>query len=88
MSTATITRPAGVPTRGAVPAGTSKEQQMPERMLSPSEVAHRLNVSEESVRRWIRNGKLPATKIGDRLIRIPESAIAPRYRGQEDADGE
>ncbi len=41
--------------------------------FSPADVAVILQVSMQTVRRWIREGKLPATKIGgegSRIVRI------------------
>lgn len=36
--------------------------------LSPKEVAAKLRVHENSVRRWVRAGKLPAVRIGGRIF--------------------
>lgn len=36
-------------------------------MLTAAEVATRLGTSEHTVRRWIRNGELPALRIGGRI---------------------
>jgi excisionase family DNA binding protein len=47
---------------------------MEERHLSLSEVAGLMDVSERTVRRWIKSGKLRAYKPG-RDYRIPESAV-------------
>ena len=47
---------------------------MEERHLSLGEVAGLLSVSERTVRRWIKSGKLKAYKPG-RDYRIPESAV-------------
>ena len=44
------------------------------RLLSVRETADRCRVSPFTVRRWVRVGKLPATKPG-RNILIPESAV-------------
>jgi excisionase family DNA binding protein len=63
---------------------------MEERQLSLSEVAGLMGVSERTVRRWIKSGKLRAYKPG-RDYRIPESAfqefvaeseISPKERGR------
>lgn len=43
-----------------------------ERLLTPREISERLNVHENTVRRWIREGTLPSIKIGRRLY-LPES---------------
>ena len=50
-----------------------------EKLLRPDEVAYRYRVSEESVRRWIRDGDLRAIRLGPgnkATLRIPESALA------------
>ncbi|MEM2293888.1 MAG: helix-turn-helix domain-containing protein [Nitrososphaerota archaeon] len=47
---------------------------MPDRLLSPKEVARELSVSVWSIYRLIRRGDLVAFKVGRRL-RIPESSV-------------
>jgi len=45
---------------------------------SPSDVAVILQVSLQTVRRWIREGQLPAYKVGgedSRIVRIPREAL-------------
>lgn len=43
----------------------------PERpFLTPQEVSHLLHVSVQTVRRWIKDEKLPAYKVGPRMWRI------------------
>jgi excisionase family DNA binding protein len=45
--------------------------------LSPEEVAVRLGVNVQTVRAWIRSGKLPASRLaGRRVLRIREADIA------------
>jgi excisionase family DNA binding protein len=54
--------------------------QLPEaRMLTVEEVANELRVSEETVRRWVRNGQLPCIKL-PRGIRIPSEVIKDLIR--------
>lgn len=48
---------------------------MSELVGSVKEVAQRLEVSEDRVRRLIREGKLPAWRMGPRTIRIPWKAL-------------
>ncbi len=48
----------------AVPPGTAKQ------MISPKEAAERLDVDRETILRWIRAGKLRASKLTPRLVRI------------------
>ena len=48
----------------------------PDRLLSPDEVAERLSIKVRTAREWIRQGKLPALKLGDRgLLRVKESDL-------------
>ena len=44
-------------------------------MLTRAEVASRLRVSTRTVDRMIEAGTLAATKLGDRLVRIPEREL-------------
>jgi len=45
------------------------------KMLSPSEVAGRLNASKSTVYQWIRTNRLPHYKAG-KLVRISEEQLA------------
>jgi len=47
---------------------------MPDRLLSPKQVADGLNVSVWTVYRLVRKGDLVAVRVG-RLLRIPESSL-------------
>lgn len=54
-----------------------------EQMLNDAEVAALLGVSRDTVRRWIRMGKLtPFYKLG-RLVRIPKSAVSRFLEAQK-----
>ena len=44
-------------------------------MLTVRQVATKLEVHPETVRTWLREGKLKGIKIGARLWRIPEEAL-------------
>ena len=67
---------------------------MTERLHTVREVAESLRVHVETVRRWIRDGRLPATRLGDRSgYRIADSDLrrfvdemktAPRVELRED----
>jgi len=48
---------------------------LPLRLLTPAEVAEILRISLRSVRRLIKDGKLPIVRIG-RLVRIRPEALA------------
>ena len=54
-----------------------------EPLLKVHEVAQRLRVGPETVRRWLRSGKLRGSKISPTRggYRIPESEIARLLRG-------
>ena len=55
---------------------------MSDEYLTTTQVADRLGVSAESVRRWIRAGTLVAVKIGG-IQRIPASAIDEHLTQQD-----
>lgn len=61
------------------------EDQREERWLTVEDVSERLQVSQETVRRWIRSGKLPVLDLGGPKagyrIRgdVLEAFIAERY---------
>ena len=50
---------------------------MPEKMLKVPEVAEQLRVTEETVRRWLRSGKLTGRRLGPTKAgyRIPQSEV-------------
>jgi excisionase family DNA binding protein len=55
-----------------------------ERYMSVREAAERYQLSHSTLWRWIRNGKLPAVRMG-KVVRVPESAFSdlPAYRKEE-----
>ena len=55
-----------------------------ERMLTVGEAAARLRADEQTVRRWLRSGKLPGHMIGGTKLgyRIPESAVERLLSGR------
>ncbi len=53
--------------------------ELPDRMLSPGEVAERLGISHQTVRKMIQRGELPAYKIA-RRVRVPEDAVVAALR--------
>ena len=58
----------------------------PERLLAPEEVAERLSIKLRTAREWMRQGKLPAFKLGDRgLLRVKESDLTAYINGLERA---
>jgi excisionase family DNA binding protein len=48
---------------------------MTTKYLTPKEAAAVLEVSPASVVRWVREGLIPAMRIGHRTIKIPRAAI-------------
>ncbi|MDP3969106.1 MAG: helix-turn-helix domain-containing protein [Nocardioides sp.] len=62
----------------------------PEAVLKVREVAHHLNCDEDTVYRLIREGRLPALRLGaqseryplGRVLRVPESALAEFIAGR------
>ena len=52
-------------------------------LLTPLQVAERLQVSEHTVYGWLRSGRLRGEKVG-RLWRVPEEAVEAFLRGDED----
>jgi excisionase family DNA binding protein len=48
---------------------------MAAKLLTPEQVARRLNVSKQTVWRWIRAGRLRATRLGGRTYRISETDL-------------
>lgn len=49
-----------------------------ERLIRPSEVAHRLAVSRSTVYRWFWEGKLRGVKITGGTVRILESVVTDK----------
>jgi excisionase family DNA binding protein len=55
-----------------------------DRLLTVEEIAERLNLSTETIRRWLRSGRLRGIRIGARRAgwRIPERDLAAYLRDQ------
>ena len=54
----------------------------PERLLKPEDVADRLGVSPITAKAWLRTGKLPVVKLGERgLLRMREADLNAYIRG-------
>jgi excisionase family DNA binding protein len=60
-----------------------------DRYLTVLEVAERLRVNEETVRRWVRTGRLRAVMPGGRKAgyRISERAVHDMMSGDQKSDG-
>jgi excisionase family DNA binding protein len=64
------------PTTGGSGANAVPQPQPPQpRLLTTAEAAQRLTVSTSTVRRWIREERLHAVRLGARLVRILESEV-------------
>ncbi len=46
-----------------------------DKLLRPDQAARRLGVTDQHVRRLVRQGKVPAARLSQRNIRIAESAL-------------
>lgn len=60
-----------------------------DRLLTVPEVAERLRVNDETVRRWVRTGRLKAVMPGGRKAgyRIAESAVREMLGGNSPSEG-
>ena len=56
---------------------------MDEKLLTITEVAHYLGMSEEAVEELVRKGDLPAYKIGENLLRLKKEHVE-NYRERHD----
>jgi excisionase family DNA binding protein len=54
---------------------TNGTPEQEDQYLSPLQVAQELGVSDQSVYDWIRNKRLPATRVGNRALRIRRSDL-------------
>lgn len=48
----------------------------PKSLLSVGEISNETGISESTIRNWIAQGKLPAVRIGERIIRIRLADLA------------
>jgi len=55
-------------------------EQSPEPLLKPKEVARWLNLTERGVQNMTANGTLPAIKIGRRVLRYKRTEIEQKFR--------
>jgi excisionase family DNA binding protein len=54
----------------------SPDEAAPDRLLPLTEVAALCGCSTRSLWRWIADGRLPAYKLGDRLVRVKPEDVA------------
>lgn len=52
-------------------------------LLTIEEAAERLKVSKRTIRRYISAGRLPATRVTRKTVRIKDADIAQLLRGDE-----
>jgi excisionase family DNA binding protein len=45
-------------------------------MLSIPEAAELIGVSQDALRRWVREGLIPARRVGKRMLRVNKSDLA------------
>lgn len=60
---------------------------MAEKLMKPEEVAARLDVDPETVRIWLRKGRLPASKIGH-FWRVSEAQLQEFLQETSTRNGE
>jgi excisionase family DNA binding protein len=79
--------------RGTLAAERQQESPVIEGdLMTVAQVALKLHVTEPTVRRWVSNGELPATRIGPRqLVRVRRADVekflySVRQKGREAAD--
>lgn len=53
---------------------------MYENLLTPREVADRLGASVLTIRKWIREGRIPAIRLGERFIRLDWDEVVATIR--------
>jgi excisionase family DNA binding protein len=50
------------------------------RLLKTGEVAERLGVTDQTVRRWAKRGEIPTIRLGARTVRFDEGAVESLVR--------
>jgi excisionase family DNA binding protein len=53
------------------------------RLLTPGNVAERYGVAQRTVRKWVREGRLPAVRLTPKVLRIDPDALAEWERDHE-----
>lgn len=56
---------------------------VPRLMISPAEAAEMLSVDRATIFRWIRDGRLPASKLSPRIVRIRVADIDALLRDRQ-----
>ena len=78
--TAALTVPNAAPEVGVGDDGEDAEQ-----LVRTSEAAHKLNVSENTIRKYMQQGLLERVQIGTRTVRVSGRSLA-RLMGQQAAE--
>jgi excisionase family DNA binding protein len=50
------------------------------RLLKTGDVAERLGVTDQTVRRWVKRGELPVVRLGQSTVRFEEGAVESLVR--------
>jgi excisionase family DNA binding protein len=50
------------------------------RLLKTADVAERLGVAEQTIRRWVKRGELPVVRLGASTVRFEEGAVESLVR--------
>ncbi len=67
----------------------TEHAEVSERLLTPEQVADRMNLSVLTVRAWLRSGRLPGVKPGGRIWRVRETELDEYIRSlSRDGDGD
>lgn len=59
--------------------------KLPEKMLSPRDVAEKLNVKPQTVYDWLRSGKLKGYQIANRTWRVNEADLVEHLKAGSNA---
>ena len=59
-----------------------------ERLITCEEAAQRLGIHVATIRGWIRGGKIPAYRLGQRFTRLSWAELMGALGGEADARGE
>lgn len=73
----------------AEPSGSENQfSQYRDRMIAPQQCAEELGVSEFTIHRWIREGKIKAVKLSSRCTRVVGNSIADHMQANTFVPGE
>jgi len=58
-----------------------------ERLITTSELAERLGVTSETIRKWTREGRIPCLRIGRKTLRFDLAAVLDTFGYGEPLEG-